>query len=86
MRPVIVTRSTERIAKGKLSTVFTARFSDGSEKMLRMVRKDAGVVLDSEIGANNAQYLPIGESPLYFLDWSLNPIFGDFKKDYPKKR
>ena len=84
MFPVLVTRSIESLPAGKLSVVFTARFSDGTEKMLRDVRKNNGVTKPCEIGAGNEAVLMPTECPLYHMDWSNNPIFGQFKKDYPK--
>jgi len=85
MFPVLVTRSIESLPAGKLSVVFTARFADGTEKMLRDVRKNNGITKPCEIGTGNEAVLTRDECPLYFLNWANNPIFGSFKKDYPKK-
>ena len=81
--PVLVTRSIMVISGNKLSVVFTARFSDGKEKMLRDIRKHNGVTKPCEIGAENAATLGRDECPLYFLDWTNVPVFGNFKKNYP---
>lgn len=84
MFPVLVTRSIERIDNNKLSTVFAARFQDGTEKMIRRVSKNTGIIKPCEIGPENVTVLPKSECPLYFRNWSTNPVFGEFKKHYPK--
>ena len=83
MFPILVTRSIMEIAGNKLSVVFTARFADGTEKMLRDVRKNIGATRPSEIGIGNEVVLMKDQSPLYGLNWQSNPVFGSFKKDYP---
>jgi len=83
MFPILVTRSIMEVSGNKLSVVFTARFIDGTEKMLRDVRKNIGVVKPCEIGEGNEAILLQSECPLYKLNWAQNPIFGNFKKHYP---
>lgn len=71
------------ISGNKLSVVFTARFSDGSEKMLRTVQKNRGIMVKSEIGKENEAVLAREDCPLYYKNWENVPVFGDFKKHYP---
>lgn len=81
MFPIIVTRSTMQISKNDLSVVFIARFSDGSEKMLRYVCKITACTKISEIGIE--EVLSNRECTLYYRDWTNTPKFGSFKTDYP---
>ena len=83
MFPILVTRSIMEISGNKLSVVFTARFADGTEKIIRDVRKNIGVIKPCEIGTENEVILLKSECPLYKLNWDKNPIFGNFKKHYP---
>ena len=83
MFPIVVTRSIEVIGKN-VSVVFTARFEGGTEKMLRDVRKDNGTTKPCDVGVDNVAVLSRDDSPLYRLDWTTVPLFGSFKKDYPK--
>ena len=83
MFPIVVTRSIEVIGKN-ISVVFTARFENGTEKMLRSVRKDNGLTKPCEIGIDNVAVLSVNDCPLYRMDWTSVPVFGDFQKDYPK--
>lgn len=88
--PIAITRSIKvlktRGEKSQVSTVFIANFGDGAApKNLRSVRWVlTDLMKPNEIGAENETFLNPANCPLYRLDWSKNPTFGDFKKNYPQ--
>lgn len=87
MFPINITRSISEVNGGKqISTVFCATFADGSQKWLRDVRKNLGLAKPCEMGPENEAHLPKDVCPLYYKDWSDNPIFGSFKTNYPKPK
>lgn len=65
-----------------VSTTFTARFYDGREKMLNLKKWTLTSLLKSSDFVGKT-YLSKNENTLFFKDWSKNPIFGCFNKDYP---
>jgi hypothetical protein len=65
-----------------VSTTFTAKFSDGTEKMLNLKKWTlSGLIrpfdLDGKI------YLNQNSNTLFHKNWINNPTFGDFTKNYP---
>ena len=69
--------------KNLVSTSFTARFEDGTYKLLNNTRWEASS-LWREINAID-EVLSKDFCPLYHLDWSKNPMLGNFKVNYPSQ-
>jgi len=83
--PVFISRSVQvecvKGSKELVSTSFIARFEDGSEKVLnRKSWSKIGLLRACDLGD---QSMSQNECPLYFRDWSKNPIFGKWDSDYP---
>ena len=85
--PSTITRSQMIIKSGKgkslVSTTFNATFANGSQKMLNLKEWVASGLITDALLMETA--LGRNECVLYFLDWSNNPLRGDFKKHYPKR-
>ena len=68
--------------KELVSCTFIAQFRDAGERYLNSKKwQPIGLLRESDKGDC---ILSNYECCLYFKDWSNSPIFGDFKKDYPK--
>jgi len=66
-----------------LSTCFIASFEGGLVKSLNLTKwVDKGLVRPSDLEETR---LGMDECTLYWLDWSKNPMRGDFNKDYPRQ-
>lgn len=83
--PVLVSRSVQvesfKGSKELVSTSFIARFQDGTEKVInRKTWQQAGLLRQSDIGD---VVLTHDECTLYYKDWSKNPVFGKWDKNYP---
>ena len=83
--PILVNRLTKVIetkgSKELVSTSFVARFVGGSEKVLNLTKwQPVGLRKEAD---GDYRHLSISECPLYFRDWSKNPIMGKWDIDYP---
>jgi hypothetical protein len=75
----LITRSIEvletRTRVELVSRCFTAKFADGTEKVLTThVWQYIGLRKDCETGIENTAYLSAETCPLYRKDWSNKPI------------
>jgi len=68
--------------KSLVSTTFTATFYDGSQKMLNLKKWTLNSLLKSS-DFDGKYYFSKNENTLFFRDWSRNPVFGCFNKNYP---
>ena len=73
--------------KSLVSTTFVASFGNGIEKMLNCKEWTLISLQKDDVLSGDATWMPLfaAESPLYHLDWSDVPSFGNFKKHYPKQ-
>lgn len=73
--------------KSLISTTFVASFGNGIEKMLNCKEWSLTSLQKDDVLSGEATCMPlfVGETPLYHLDWTNVPCFGNFKKHYPKK-
>jgi hypothetical protein len=89
--PSLVSRSVQILNESAktytVSTVFIARFNDGSEKSLHRIDKiNKDLVNLCEVGKDNVKVLSFYDSPLYFLDWSTVKSYkNNFEKEYPER-
>ena len=68
--------------KDFVSTTFTARFEDGSEKLLNL-KKWALKGLTRTCDLDGKTLLSKNNCALYHRDWSKNPLLGTWEKNYP---
>jgi hypothetical protein len=68
--------------KELVSTTFTARFADGTEKLLNLKKWcQKGLTRDCDL--NGKTLLSKDNCALYYRDWSKNPLLGTWGKNYP---
>ena len=85
LAPISITRSVlvlnEKNSKVFVSTTFIAKFEDKSEKFLNKKQWINKSLFNKSDEGNTPLFMD--NCTLFFKDWSKNPMFGDFDKDYP---
>jgi len=89
--PSLISRScfveSSKGLKSKFSTTFIATFADGSQKFLNSKKWTLNsLIKPCELGMEGETILSKDTCTLYHRDWSNNPIFGDFKMNYPQAK
>ena len=88
MKPSTIIRIQNPIATSETQTrycvTFQAIFENGEVKYLNLFQWiDNRLLKEYEMGSTKVILSP-SECTLYFRDWSENPVYGDFNRNYPK--